>query len=279
MYLRGNPGIYHRLTFAAPLPEAVWENLDVIPQQELPPRTLGPPVIVTGTGFFEFFLPLMAILGDIIEVHHRKQHPRLGLLDDTSAVMTITKLLEDCKRSLDRLGDGNQPPMAFATEHSQARAAEHSREQLVASYSTHVLHVLHVLLHGQWDAISMLDDSSDWITSERFNICAAHAIAASQAVSTILQLDPELTFMPYLFGIYLLQGSFILLLFADRMPQVGPNQSVEAACETIIRAHEVKPIDQRLAASVLTGVLQVCVVTLSTDFQVRDATRFASRAC
>lgn len=57
--------------------------------------------------------------------------------------------------------------------------------------------------------------------------------------------------MPYLFGIYLLHGSFILLLFADRMPQLGPNQSVEQACETIIRAHEV------------------CVVTLSTEFQVR----------
>ncbi|KAK7743915.1 hypothetical protein SLS53_003937 [Cytospora paraplurivora] len=111
---------------------------------------------------------------------------------------------------------------------------------LVTAYSTHILHVLHVLLHGKWDAISMLDDDDDWITSSRFNNCASHAIAASQAVSQILKSDPELTFMPYLFGIYLLHGSFILLLFADRMPRVGPNQSVELACETIIRAHEQK---------------------------------------
>lgn len=96
----------------------------------------------------------------------------------------------------------------------------------------------------------MLDDDDDWITSRRFNECASHAIAASQAVSSILDFDPELTFMPYLFGIYLLHGSFILLLFADRMPQLGANQSVELACETIVRAHEV------------------CVVTLSTEFQV-----------
>jgi hypothetical protein len=96
----------------------------------------------------------------------------------------------------------------------------------------------------------MLDDSSDWITSQRFNNCATHAIAASQAVSTILQLDPELTFMPYLFGIYLLQGSFILLLFADRMPQVGQNESVEAACETIIRAHEGEPGPLRIICPV-----------------------------
>lgn len=206
----------------------------------------------------------MAILGDIIEVHHRKQHPRLGL-DDTTEVMAITKLLEDCERSVERLSDGSRP-LGFAAEQPEARAAEQSREQLVTSYSTHILHVLHVLLHGQWDAISMLDDSSDWITSQRFNNCATHAIAASQAVSTILQLDPELTFMPYLFGIYLLQGSFILLLFADRMPQVGANESVEAACETIIRAHEVIITTLSSYGSELT-LPQVCVVTLSTEFQ------------
>jgi xylanolytic transcriptional activator XlnR len=92
---------------------------------------------------------------------------------------------------------------------------------------------------------------SNWITSVEFMKCASHSILASEAVETILTFDPELTFMPYLLGIYLLHGSFILLLFADRMPQVGQNESVEKACETIIRAHEV------------------CVVTLSTEFQKR----------
>lgn len=115
-----------------------------------------------------------------------------------------------------------------------------------------MIHVLHVLLHGKWDAVSMLDNDDDWITSVPFMKCASHAIAASEAVSRILNCDPELSFMPYLFGIYLLHGSFILLLFADRMPQLGPNESVEKACETIIRAHEV------------------CVVTLNTEFQVRS---------
>ncbi|OIW30913.1 hypothetical protein CONLIGDRAFT_630818 [Coniochaeta ligniaria NRRL 30616] len=263
-----------------PLPEAVWENLDTIPPSELPRRVMGPPTKVSGTGFFEYFLPLMAILGDIIEVHHRRQHPRLGSLDDSAAVSLISQQLQNCELSLDTLareaeasdytssslsstnpsiknlitggipitpGGGGAPPPPPTPGH---RAKDRSRLQLVTAYSTLILHVLHVLLHGKWDAISMLDDSDDWITSTRFNECASHAIAASQAVSSILKSDPELTFMPYLFGIYLLHGSFILLLFADRMPQLGPNQSVEQACETIIRAHEV------------------CVVTLSTEFQV-----------
>lgn len=244
----------------------------------------------------------MAILGDIIDVHHRRFHPRLGIVNDNHAITIISDLLANCEASIDRLrrdidGLGEytaplptpgalpikdlisgystslpssashahalptaaQPPAAAAAGTTTTttaattackRARDRSRLQLVTAYSTHILHVLHVLLHGKWDAISMLDDDDDWITSARFNDCATHAIAASQAVSSILKFDPELTFMPYLFGIYLLHGSFILLLFADRMPQLGANQSVELACETIVRAHEV------------------CVVTLSTEFQV-----------
>lgn len=332
-----------------PLPETVWEELDTILPTAMPERVIGPPTVVTGTGFFEYFLPLMAILGDIIEVHHRRLHPRLGSLDDSAAVAVISEELAACERSLDRLAldaeplastadplgsdylaagttssgsvmgssvvtsepvpavstpgphikdllmggvcgsgrastatrDGSSsghngvakvemgpagqsttpsgPPPFFPgsagntppdRSQNSTSVRDRSRLQLVMAYSTHILHVLHVLLHGKWDAISMLDDDDDWITSARFNDCAASAIAASQAVSKILRYDPELTFMPYLFGIYLLHGSFILLLFADRMPQLGgPNQSVEQACETIIRAHEV------------------CVVTLSTEFQ------------
>ncbi|ROW10257.1 hypothetical protein VMCG_01946 [Cytospora schulzeri] len=268
-----------------PLPEYVWEDLDMIPPQDLPPRVLGPPTLITGTGFFEYFLPLMAILGDIIDLHHKRHHPRLGMVDDSQSVAVISELLDNCEASIEKLGRETEsiehpapigitatgpsikdlvssyttlPPTSQPSPPSptkptpppDTRAKDRSRCQLVTAYSTHILHVLHVLLHGKWDAISMLDDDDDWITSARFNDCASHAIAASQAVSRILRHDPELTFMPYLFGIYLLHGSFILLLFADRMPRVGgPNQSVELACETIVRAHEV------------------CVVTLSTEFQ------------
>jgi hypothetical protein len=243
----------------------MWENLDSIPLSDLERRTIGPPTTVSGTGFFEYFLPLMAILGDIIEIHHRRQHPRLGHLDDSAAVTSISALLSQCEQSLNLLArEADTTPAIPCTGPSiqnlmndnppapTPSTKSHTRTLLVLSYSTLILHVLHVLLHGKWDAISMLDNhppDPDWITSPRFHACASHAISASTAVSSILQLDPELTFMPYLFGIYLLHGSFILLLFADRMPQLGSNEGVERACETIIRAHEV------------------CVVTLTTEFQ------------
>lgn len=250
-----------------PLPEDVWECLETAPIEALTHRVYGPLTTVTGIGFFEWFLALMSILGDIILVHHRRFHPRLGSLDDHEAVLMIEDILTKGAQSIadmrdlyeatafetaegpTRLGNSTlRDPGPTASQRSMKLAQVH----LVTSYSTFMIHVLHVLLHGKWDAVSMLDNDDDWITSVPFMKCASHAIAASEAVSRILNCDPELSFMPYLFGIYLLHGSFILLLFADRMPQLGPNESVEKACETIIRAHEV------------------CVVTLNTEFQVRS---------
>lgn len=181
----------------------------------------------------------MVILGDIIELHHGRQHPRLHNFCNDEMSMLIEGHISECQESLKVLNDDGH---VLETE-------VRNRTQLVVAYSTHILHVLQVLLHSKWDAISMLDNDDGWIATQDFSKCASYAIAASEAVSRILEFDPELGFIPYLFGIYLLQGSFILLLFADRMPQLGLNQSVAQACETIIRAHEV------------------CIVTLSTEFQ------------
>jgi xylanolytic transcriptional activator XlnR len=284
-----------------PLPEDIWENLDTVPFEILARRTFGPPTVVSGVGFFEYFTPLMTLLGDVIETHRRSSHPRLGTIDDTAAVTMIETSLEICARSIDDLSalhdvekysNGTQqipanymgnpvmtpstnyspsdqdPFSASSTHFPQPRKPRRGQVLLVTSYARFIVNVLHVLLQGKWDAVSMLSPDtpptspsqahdpssmgiSNWITSVEFMKCASHAILASEAVETILSADPELTFMPYLLGIYLLHGSFILLLFADRMPQVGQNESVERACETIIRAHEV------------------CVVTLSTEFQKR----------
>ena len=83
-----------------------------------------------------------------------------------------------------------------------------------------------------------------------------HAVKAAEAASDILEYDPDLSFMPFFFGIYLLQGSFLLLLTADKL-QGDADPSVVRACETIVRAHEA------------------CVVTLNTEYQVRRCTPLA----
>lgn len=229
-------------------------------------RHIGPTFEVSGCGLFQFFLPLMTILGEIVDLHHERNRPKFTIRghenvpptsDDRFApfVEEIRAQLECYHRSLEefeqvashsrRSGEQDANPERPASE-------PEIQAKIAISYGTHVMHVLHILLAGKWDPISMLDDNDLWISSSSFVSCTAHAVSAAQAISDILKYDPDLSFMPYFFGIYLLQGSFLLLLIADSL-QGDVSEEVVQACETIVRAHEV------------------CVVTLNTEYQVSAA--------
>lgn len=228
-------------------------------------RSTGPIYECTGTSTFGFFLPLMSILGEIVEVHHARNHPRFGSKtnwDDHSA--EITRQLEVYGRSLQELkaraiseaqSEVHEPihpgtPSARSVNSSTSRAQESlMRARIVVAYGTHIMHTLHILLNGKWDPISLLDDNDLWISSQSFIDATGHAVSAAEALNEILELDPDLSFMPFFFGIYLLQGSFLLLLIADKL-QGEANPNVVKACETIVRAHEA------------------CIVTLNTEYQV-----------
>ncbi|KAJ2907357.1 uncharacterized protein MKZ38_003214 [Zalerion maritima] len=244
-------------------------------------RVRGPSFECTGHSVFGYFLPLMTILGEIVDLHHARNHPRFGVgfrsageWDDQAS--EICRHLEVYEQSLKRFearhlgcsnsggnqdgsgngeeGDNNHdvgtPNMSVhSVRTSSSRLTESEiQTRIVMAYGTHVMRVLHILLAGKWDPINLLDDNDLWISSQGFITAAGHAVSAAEAIGYILEYDPGLEFMPFVFGIYLLQGSFLLLLIADKL-QLEASPSVVRACETIIRAHEA------------------CVVTLSTEYQ------------
>lgn len=243
----------------------------------LPHRRIGPSNFeVTGTGMFEFFLPLMTILGQVVDLHHARNRPKFGAVRQTGAegtgtfgggyeelVQQITEQLDTYSRSLQEF-EATNTSSGLKGEGQEGDEGKSDSKQLseadiqlkiVVSYGTHVMHVLHILLSGKWDPISMLDDDDLWISSQSFINSTAHAVSAAEAISNILKYDPDLSFIPYFFGIYLLQGSFLLLLIADKL-QGEASDAVVTACETIVRAHEV------------------CVVTLNTEYQVPIPMRY-----
>ena len=261
-------------------------------------RQRGPNFECTSHSIFGYFLPLMTILGEIVDLNHSRNHPRFGITIRSSAdwddqASEITQQLEAYGRSLRDFDASytaslqaqtdvpnnneakqhtpSQQQVAPSTSNRQsaetvstpsARSAnsynssQHRlttesiiQTRIVLAYGTHVMHVLHILLTGKWDPISLLDDNDLWISSTSFINATGHAVNAAEAISDILEYDPDLSFMPFFFGIYLLQGSFLLLLIADKLcGEASP--SVVKACETIVRAHEA------------------CVVTLNTEYQV-----------
>lgn len=244
-------------------------------------RARGPTFECSGHSIFGYFLPLMAILGEIVDLNHARNHPRLGVgfrsaHEFDEQAVEITRHLELYEQSLKRFGARHLGPSHHNTSddkdnndglgandagtpsaqsvHSVLTSVSRLSEseiqtRIVMAYGTHVMHVLHILLTGKWDPINLLDDADLWISSQGFITATGHAVSAAEAIGHILEYDPGLEFMPYFFGIYLLQGSFLLLLIADKL-QSEASPSVVKACETIIRAHEA------------------CVVTLNTEYQV-----------
>ncbi|OAL52891.1 hypothetical protein IQ07DRAFT_584897 [Pyrenochaeta sp. DS3sAY3a] len=237
-----------------PVPDTLWQAGEFY-AGHAGPRRKGLNFQCTSHDVFGFFLPLMTILGDIVDLNAQKNHPRFG--QRTSWELheaEITRQLERYAYSIEEFKaqhgcgpseDGVPQPNGTP---DPVRGEWIHQTRKVAAYATHIMHVLHILLHGKWDPVALLEDDNMWICSQSFLAATSNAIAAARAVEEILDVDPDLSFMPYLFGMYLLQGSLILLLLADKL-STETNDGVIKACETIVRAHEA------------------AVVTLNTEYQ------------
>jgi hypothetical protein len=258
-----------------PMNDDIWQAGDF---SSVNYRRAGPSFECTGHSMFGYFLPLMSILGEIVDLQHARNHPRFGLHfrnsgEWESQAMEITRQLDVYAQSLkefearytsslalgagepDTAMEGSNLNHVSPSGRSSSTVGSHVSEsivhtKMVVAYGTHIMHVLHILLAGKWDPINLLDDNDLWISSDSFISAMGHAVSSAEAASDILEYDPDLSFMPFFFGIYLLQGSFLLLLTADKL-QGDASSSVVRACETIVRAHEA------------------CVVTLNTEYQVR----------
>lgn len=259
--------------------EATWQGDEHYPAEKHMEsnhfRRRGPSFECTGYNLFGFFLPLMTILGEIVDLNQARNHPRFGMVFKNSSgwddqVAEISRQLEAYGRSLREFAARNLPPpeptdatsgangaqdetsphsVATSNSNSQRMTEAVLQTKIVVAYGTHLMHTMHILLNGKWDPISLLDDNDLWISSQSFISATGHAVSAAEAINEILDYDPDISFMPFFFGIYLLQGSFLLLLIADKLgAEASP--SVVKACETIVRAHEA------------------CVVTLNTEYQV-----------
>ena len=254
-----------------PVAETKWQPGDIysgdsntFTDPSIPPRHHGPTFECTSHSIFGYFTPLMTILGEIVELNQARNHPRFGLTFRQASewdqqVAEITQHLEVYSQSLkdfearymdpEHRSEVGTPSVRSATSGSSRMTENILQTKIVVAYGTHVLHVLYILLHGKWDPTSLLDDSDLWISSQSFISAMQHAVSGAEAISDILEYDPDLSFMPFFFGIYLLQGSFLLLLIADKL-QGEASSNVVNACETVVRA------------------VEACVVTLNTEYQV-----------
>lgn len=218
-----------------PIDDDLWLSDATLTPAELDPtRIKGLCHYVTGQGIFGYFLPLMTILGSLLELHHFQQNPVLPLTDVNRGMKAVIRShLEQYTTSLK---NWNSVPCA------------HIYENAWRDYAFQLSHVMHILALIPWDPLELINSLDSLILSPEFTEATSHAISASKHTRRILTMDTDLMLMPFFFGIYLLQSSFILLFIVDRVESEA-SHDVFAACETIVHAHEV------------------CVVTLNTEYQ------------
>ncbi|KAL2868789.1 transcription factor domain-containing protein [Aspergillus lucknowensis] len=228
-------------------------------------RRIFPNFICHDHSVFGFFLPLMTITGELIDLNQARNHPMLGIrLHGKDAwnvhVSEVLRQLEIYKASLTTFAATVSDPEApLSASYAHAKPDNLPPEpslsqayawhtQTVISYASYLVHVLHILLVGKWDPVSLIEDKDFWTSSPAFASTISHALDAADSVDQILRFDPDISFMPYFFGIQLLQGSFLLLLIVERL-QKEAGEGILNACEVMIRATES------------------CVVTLNTEYQ------------
>ncbi|OAL28199.1 hypothetical protein AYO20_09527 [Fonsecaea nubica] len=220
-------------------------------------RSHGPPKTCLGVGLFEFFLPLMVHCGTLLDWNRSRLHPVLsGASIWSSQERQILRELDHYQATLDRVTTRmhaeNEAENESRWKPSSAAGAEEPEAthiaKTVAGYASHIVSVLRILVGSKWDPVCLFEDADFWTSSLGFKDSMSHTMAASECVTQILECDPDISFMPYFFGIQLLHGSLLLLLVAYRL-QADSGNAILAACEAVIRATEA------------------CFVTLPTDYQ------------
>ncbi|KAH8816598.1 fungal-specific transcription factor domain-containing protein [Xylogone sp. PMI_703] len=183
------------------------------------PRIPGIVYQVSDCSFFGFILPLMSILGEIIELYN---------LEESECGINVEPKRNHIKEHLD-IYDRSLSECAF----------DGSTFEKLKYYARHTLSTLHVLFTSKWDPLDVLTDVEACGLSHEVIYSAAMATVAASWIREIQLVDPKFDFLPLFFGLFLLQCSFPLLLVMKTFGMQS-DENIIGGCEIIINAYEIR---------------------------------------
>jgi hypothetical protein len=220
-------------------------------------RQRGTPTICQGSGIFDFFLPFMCILGQIIDLHHLLNNPHFG---NSSSEPIRDHYMHTVNQQLMKLGNSirnlETPPQQPRAEIPGFRIDDqdptiYRYRQTLSGYARFLLHTMSAMLGTEWDMPTMLLDNDNYLSSQLHSNALNHSVAAADALRDIISFDPDLSFKPKIMGVFIFLGSTYPYATASRFKQ-QTSASVVAACETYVRTHEIS------------------ITTFYSEYQVRD---------
>ena len=199
-----------------PCDEAVWNGDDEF--SAAASDISGITYCVTDCSFFGFILPLMGILGEIIELYNLQESSH-GV-DDEPKRAAIQYHFESYDESLSEC--------TYDTDEAQ----------LYKTYARHTVSTLHILCAGKWDPLDVLADVEESGLSQGVIYSAAMATIAANTIKEIQSIDADFDFMPLFFGTFVLQCSFPLLLLTKTFGTQS-DENIIGGCETIMEAYNI----------------------------------------
>ena len=199
-----------------PCDETLWNG----PGDFSPPasRTTGITYRITDCSFFGFILPLMSVLGEIIELYNLQEAGQNAHVEPKRLV--IQHHLDSYDESLSEC------------------TYESDEAQLYKCYARHTVSTLHILSAGKWDPLDVLADVEESGLSTAVIYSAAMATIAANTIKEIQLLDAEFDFMPLFFGTFVLQCSFPLLLLMKTFGTQS-DENIIGRCEIIMEAYTI----------------------------------------
>ncbi|KAL4813070.1 fungal-specific transcription factor domain-containing protein [Aspergillus spinulosporus] len=268
-----------------PLDEDAWQAGEIHSNS---PDFNGPQCVMSGAGslrpafsdftchdpsLFGFFLPLMTVLGQLLDIHQAWNHPMLGL--DVLGERTWDTQLFEVLGQLDqyeaslhgfaaRIGDRRAPTLADDDiAHCLHAQTQFWLAKTAKAYASYYIDLLHILQNGKWDPRSLAADHTLWASTLNLASAVPHALKAAESLGQILHYDPNLSFMPTFFSAQLLQGGFYFLFLLEQL-QDQAGEPFLSACEVMLRAAE------SCTVTLNNGYLKgFCLVMRSTIAQAR----------
>lgn len=201
-------------------------------------RQVFPDFRCRDSSIFGFFLPLMIITGEVMELNHLRLQNTKVYEVKAADVLRHLKIYQTSLSALFESSASSTVDPAGSDQLVDGQIVQDCtwQTQTVVAYSSYLVQVLHISLVGKWDWQFLLEDK-ELRTSPAFTSTISHSLYAAFWLRQILQLDPEISFMPYFFGIQLLRGSFPVLLIVERL-QNKCGEDILHAAEIMIQAAE-----------------------------------------
>ncbi|CAK7244555.1 MAG: hypothetical protein STHCBS139747_006097 [Sporothrix thermara] len=232
-----------------PCSDGLWNGDGEFVDDDESNRVQGLSYEVLSLDWCGIFIPLAAILSDLLEYHYLLQHPSLGCRTDLLKVLrsTLEQNMATFDRSVRELHDrtrrANQAGgtaaisvMVWDAGQLHDPDSEFPSEPKLLLYAWHMLHCMYTLLYGKLDPVDIFQDT-EWLLSNDFLLAAEHADKCTKVTAQILRLDPKLHQCYRFFGTYFLHSSFIFLVLARKLRQ-SADEYILNSCRTYLRTLE-----------------------------------------